>query len=293
MSKVSRWTITINSPIDPPPLWDPSKMAYLVYGLEKAPTTGHQHWQTYCRFSNRCKLQAVKNTFKNQSIHAEPSKGNEQSNRDYCLKDGCRTAEFGLYDGGQGVQGRRSDLEDVAKQIKEGKTLKEIAEVNPVQYIKFSRGIRELQLQLQPAPPKERPIKVIVYWGPTGTGKTHRVMNKHEEVYIVSPGRSPWDSYNGQDVIFFDEFSDSDWDVNQMLKYLDKWRVELSARYNNKFANWSKVYIASNEDPHDFYKFLPQSKRDAFFRRLSEIHHITTYPTLLDRMTSQDLSSTQ
>lgn len=108
---------------------------YCVYGRETAPTTGTPHLQGYVNFRTKRAFNAIKELL-GQSAHIESAKGTDQQNRTYCIKGGD-FVEYGTPRG----QGHRSDLENVVDLIKSGRTIKEIAESETVQFIKYYRGI--------------------------------------------------------------------------------------------------------------------------------------------------------
>jgi len=110
-------------------------------------------------------------------------------------------------------------------------------------------------------------------WGPTGIGKTHWLRKYAPDAFCVRPGRGPWDMYNNEDVIYFDEFDFLKWEITEMNMYLDKWPCPLNCRYNNKMAYWTKVSILSNIDPADWWPCAAAAVRDAFFRRVSRTVH--------------------
>lgn len=90
-------------------------------------------------------------------------------------------------------------------------------------------------------------LKVVYISGATGTGKTRGVLEKngYSNVYRVTDYLHPFDSYNGQPVIAFDEFRSS-LRIKEMLLFCDIYPIELPSRYTNKYACYNKVYIISN-----------------------------------------------
>lgn len=92
-----------------------------------------------------------------------------------------------------------------------------------------------------------RMLRVEYLWGKTGVGKTRGIMERHgyDAVYRVTNYAHPFDGYAGEDVILFDEFRSS-LPVTDMLKYLDGYPVMLPARFHDKVACYTKVYLASN-----------------------------------------------
>ena len=92
-----------------------------------------------------------------------------------------------------------------------------------------------------------RKLEVVYIWGQTGVGKTRYVLEKYgyTNVYRVTNYQNPFDGYKNEDVILFDEFR-SNLRIDDMLKYLDGYPVNLPSRYTDKPAAFTKVYIISN-----------------------------------------------
>lgn len=254
MSK--RWMTTIfNDDWEPAGLRATNKIAYACWGYERAPSTGRWHWHIYLRLNTRARMSTVKNILEENTAHIELCKGTEEHCRKYCWKEGATlTGEIGEFKADEGKQGKRSDLEDVAEMIcKRGAKPEDVAHKYPVTYIRNFRGIAELHKAIKPAPPQQREVQVLVLWGPTGTGKTHRARMAYPDLYEVTMGRNPWDGYVDQTTILFDEWRPQDWPITDMNRYLDRWPVTLPARYNNRSAAWTRVIICTNCAPSTFY----------------------------------------
>lgn len=118
-----------------------------------------------------------------------------------------------------------------------------------------------------------RKLDVCYIYGATGVGKTRSVMEHfgYENVYRVTNYKNPFDNYNGQDVILFDEFRSS-LPISDMLVYLDGYPVNLPCRYTDKPALYTKVYIISNISLEKQYvevqKYEPETY-NAFLRRFT------------------------
>lgn len=273
MSK-NRWCFTVNNYGDWRPVYNAAEMDYLVYGLEVG-EQGTPHVQGYVRFKNRKRMNTVKNLFERADMHLEPAKGTEMQNKTYCIKDG-QFSEFGTFDANVGKQGNRSDLEAIMVACQAGATMTAIALAFPADFIRYHGGIEALRQAVAPLPPLERDVRVTVLWGPTGVGKTHRIRTEFPNSYSVEPGRAPWDAYQGQTEVVFDEFDYSKWTITMMNRYLDKWRLELDARYHNKYAAWTRVVICANSSPPHWYPNEAPPLLDAFRRRLMTVIWVGT-----------------
>lgn len=281
--KYARWCFTLNNPPDGFRLPDCPDVAYAISSLERG-KEGTVHLQGYVRFVARKRLTQLKSLWRSpmERAHWEPTKGTEQQNKDYCSKPETHIAgpwelKPENFKAEEGKQGRRSDLEQVISACKEHKSLFTIAEESPEAFIKYPTGIKTLHQMIgRDQKPKTQPreIEVFVLWGPTSTGKTHRVRTAFPGVYNVVPGRGPWDQYEGQQEILFDEFDCEKWPIRDMNRYCDKWPCKLDCRYADNFAAWSKVFICANDPPSSWWQGEGVKPRNAFLRRITQIQKV-------------------
>lgn len=280
MSSSTRWCFTVNNPGEWRPAYDVVAMKFLVYQLERG-AVGTLHIQGYVRFASPKKLQAAKNALVRTDAHMEIAQGNEGQCVDYCTKADTRVAgpwTFGTVKRDAGRKGSRSDLQAVAEAAQNPRvSLRELAMEFPAQMIKYSAQIDRYRQLVAPPVPLERNIFVHVLWGPTNTGKTHRIRHgiPAAELYVISAhGRDPFGQYAGQSSIVLEEFESADWKINEIKTLLDKWACPLDARYANKDAKWTNVFITSNSDPMTWYGMWQPADLAAFRRRLTRITHV-------------------
>lgn len=254
MPKSNRWCFTCNNPGEWTPEWREEEMHYLIYELEHAPTTGTPHWQGYVRFKTRKTLETVKRVLGNAGLHLTVCNGSEQANKDYCSKEGG-AHEFGTFDPGAGVQGRRTDIEGAADAIKQGKTMREVAMTHSSAFIKFNKGLQAFAEVMLGEPPVSREVHLTILWGSTGVGKSHRALTTWPDAYVVKASKNMWDMYQGQKEVILDEFNDQVVCLEDFNSWVDKWKLQLPCRYNNKWARWTVIVILSNYDPADWWRF--------------------------------------
>lgn len=163
-----------------------------------------------------------------------------------------------------------------------GQQLHQIAQNHPLEWIKYHSGILDLHRQLAPAAPIRREIETTILWGTTGVGKTHRVLTKYPDSFIVLPGRDPFGNYCGEKTVIFEEFDYEKWTIQEMNRFLDCWKCKLDCRYMDKFALWSKVFILSNINPDKWFQFCREELRAAFFRRITHTYEITSKEQIID-----------
>jgi hypothetical protein len=125
-------------------------------------------------------------------------------------------------------------------------------------------------------------VCVTVFWGPTGTGKSHRVFSTWdiEDFYVVPEqhGNSVWlDGYDGEEIAVFDDFNWEEIPIKTFLRLLDKWPVTAQVKNGMTYPCWTKVYITSNINPVHWYPNAHPEHQNALMRRLETggIHHIT------------------
>lgn len=200
-------------------------------------------------------------------IHIEPTKGSKKDVEDYINKVGkyeekgekiIAKSQQGEI---KGCQGKRTDLislDDISLLIENGSTPRQIFKKYP-KSLKEQKAVEWLfyNHRAENTPPI-RDVKVTWLFGSTGCGKSYTYVDlckKHGEdnVYIVSDYDHPFDMYNGEPVIMFDEFR-GQIRYSNLLCILDKYKQQVSARYANKMMLWSDVYITSPFLPCELYQ---------------------------------------
>lgn len=208
-------------------------------------------------------------------------KGTPQQASDYCAKQDTRISMAQVY-GELPQQGKRNDMKDIYQMITDGATRKDIREAYPSQYLRYKNKIESVIDELREEKFKNvfRQLEVRYLVDSPGVGKTRYIMEKYgyENVYRVSNYKNPFDSYNGEDVIIFEEFRSS-LPIEQMLNFLDGYPLRLPARYNDKVACYTQVYIVSNWDYYQQYEKVRETHlttAQALDRRISIMGDLET-----------------
>lgn len=270
---------------------------YAVYQLETT-NTGRKHVQAYFEFYDRLRPNQIKVRLGDNTLHCEKRKGTRDQARDYCLKDsssffhvkypqwehhggrvaGTDPVERGVYGKSQG---RRSDLITVYDQIKAGKSEADIFESCPVQYLKYSTGIRRARnLGALKLNGHYCPITVNVIWGDSRAGKTRFVKDKHGAHNVYTPswnGTKYWFSnYAGEKVLLINEFYGQA-RTAYMQELLDNYHMMLDGKGTNPISQWTTVYITSNCHPKDWYcqwAKVPCKVEDSFINRIDSVTYM-------------------
>lgn len=252
---------------------------------------GVYHYHVFVYFVNAIAFSTIKCLF--PSAHVDAVMGTSKQNRAYILKsapehnkksdgsyeykDSSGKIHKGInhdatfYEFGECPdehQGKRSDLEYLYLQVKDGRTDTEILELCGEIAIKYIEKIGKLrQTYLVDKFKEERRIhlKVNYITGKTGTGKSRDILDEHGDrnVYRVTDYVHPFDSYILEPVMVFEEFRSS-LKLSDMLNYLDIYPCTLPARYSPKVACYDTVYVVSNWEFEQQYAEL-QKEPDKVF----------------------------
>jgi hypothetical protein len=293
-SQSRKWQITINNPIDKGFTHDViaerlQQFKGIVYYCmaDEISETGTPHTHMFCAFRSPVRFRTIKHKF--QTAHIENAYGSSAQNRAYILKEGEQYAdkaetsiegtfnEWGELPTDEMGQGFRSDLELMYELIQNGATVREVIEVNP-DFIRYFNLIEKvIQMRLEDENKDEfRKLTVTYIHGATETGKTRYVMERegYTSVYRVTEYKHPFDGYEGQGVIPFEEFSSS-LKIQKMLNYLDGYPLKLPCRYADKQALYDTVYLISNLPLEMQYANENEEVRNAFLRRINYIMEFT------------------
>lgn len=254
-------------------------MKYMVYQLERAPTTGQLHWQGYVEFKNPRRMESVKRCLQLNGVHLEIRRGTPQEAAAYCKKEESRAQhpnagphEFGEVPAGQG---HRSDLNTVVKLVTEGKSVEEIATTVPEQYIRYHRGIEALVQHYNKRQRTAKP-KVTWYWGDSGVGKTRRAYEEAgEQAYVKDPSNKWWDGYNGEPNIIIDDFKGfGGISFNFMLRLLDRYNMGPAEKKGGSvnLNGIENIWITSIQPPQHYVPLGEPAQQ--LLRRLDSVEEI-------------------
>ena len=253
---------------------------YYIFQLEKGGETETLHHQIYVLFGKRKYFSWLKEQF--PRAHIEQRRGSHIQAKEYCSKTDTRVSPTNEW-GDENEQGKRTDLSDILDMIYEGRSINDIINTYPSQYLRYRNNIEHLyerhksELTLKTF----RQLQVTYVYGKTGVGKTSTVMKHYgfDKVYRITDYKHPFDTYQGQDIIIFDEFH-SQIKIELMLNLLDGYPLKLPARYNDKTAQYKQVYIISNEPLDKQYPNVQKHYQDTFNALRRRIHNIYTMEQL-------------
>lgn len=238
-------------------------------------------------------LSALKKLF--PKVHIEITKENKKQVEDYINKVGkfeekgekiIAKSQVGEI---KGCQGKRTDLispDQIKEFILEGKKPQEIFWEYP-QTLK-SKGVVETLFYIHRKNTTPICRKVNVHWlfGSTACGKSYSYVELCEkygvsEVYRVNDYANPFDTYQGEKILFLDEFR-GNLPYGTLLGLLDVYQGQVRARYNDKVGLWSDIYITSPYTPFELYQNVSErnddiDKLEQFIRRIDDIVYCFKY----------------
>lgn len=249
---------------------------------------GTPHTHLYLAFQNAKEFQTIHRRF--YGAHIETARGTHRENRDYIRKEGkyrdTEKADTNLPDTFEesGELPEESDRrvkqsEAILAMVQEGASNAEILREYPSAMNHLPRIDQARQTLLEEKYRKRfRELAVTYIWGRTGVGKTRGVMERYgyENVYRVTNYSHPFDGYSGEPVILFDEFRSS-LPITDMLKYLDGYPVSLPARYGDRAACFTEVYVVSNIPMEKQYPHIQLEEPEtwaAFLRRFQRVYEL-------------------
>lgn len=290
-----KWALVINNPLEAG--LDHAAIREILYRFSPAyfcmadeiATTGTYHTHIFLFSPSPMRFSTVKNRF--STAHIEKAYGSAKANRAYILKEGhwadtdkAETSVSGTFEEwGDLPAEKEEEAPEIFKLIQDlraGKSVMEIIEDNP----KLAFRIREIETLRQAIleekySAENRALEVTYLYGASGTGKTRGIFEKHDRKSICRitdyGGRNGvrFDAYHCQDVLVLEEFH-SQIPISAMLNYLDIYPLTLPARYTDRIACYTKVYITSNipleEQYRDIQRYQMETWR-AFLRRVQNV----------------------
>ena len=290
-----KWALVINNPLEAG--LDHAAIREILHRFapsyfcmaDEIATTGTYHTHIFLLAPSPIRFSTIKNRF--PTAHIEKAYGSAKANRAYILKEGhwadtdkAETSVSGTFEEWGDLPAEKEEeapeMFKLIQDLRAGKSVMEIIEDNP----KLAFRIREIETLRQAIleekySAENRALEVTYLYGASGTGKTRGIFEKHDRKSICRitdyGGRNGvrFDAYHCQDVLVLEEFH-SQIPISAMLNYLDIYPLTLPARYTDRIACYTKVYITSNipleEQYRDIQRYQMETWR-AFLRRVQNV----------------------
>ncbi len=274
-SALRNYVFTINNPAE-----DLEKFDFSIYPIirfvafqREQGESGTQHFQGYVELTKTMRYTALKKAvcfF--ATAHMEVRKGSQSQAIDYCMKLDTRIEGPWEY-GEKALQGKRNDILAAVEEIRAGKRERDIAEIFPVVYVKYHRGLSAYRRVMAKA--RDFTTELILLLGPTGYGKSHFAREFDPDACWKSRGE--WfDNYDDEETIVFDDFYG--WTpFDQLLRLADKYPLIVPTKGGFKNFRARYMFITANEGPYNWYKTISSSLMDAFIRRITTVIYFSGF----------------
>jgi len=182
---------------------------------------------------------------------------------------GGETAELGEIT----TQGGRTDFKEFKEAVKGGQRKRHLMDEYPSIFARYRNFYGDILAIERP----KRDFKgVVLLIGPTGVGKTRKVIEKYEDtgelwVSPVGGGGSWFDRYDGHKYALIDDFS-GEMPLRDALRVLDRYPILVPVK--GGFTWWVPeiVFVTTNTQPDTWYKWDGrEAQQAALERRFTDI----------------------
>jgi len=281
MSKSRAWCFTANYPDNVVPAIELTigGSAYHCYQQEIAPTTGKRHHQGYVYFTNAVRDETVRERIHVATgVHAHciRANGSAQSNKTYCSKPESAVPGTFREHGTMPKQGKRSDLDSIAEAIMEGSSMAEIAIAFPSDFIRYQRGLQELErVHLCKDRDHSTPNTVLWWYGPTGSGKSKTAFEMYPDAYVKMGNGKWWDGYRGETVVLIDDYRPGFCLFSELLRILDRYPMRVEAKGTSMPLSAKTFIITTTSRPEVLWAQRIEEDLNQLIRRITEIVEFT------------------
>lgn len=299
------WMFTINNPIvnDLPDRFT-NNCEFITWQLEIG-EKGTPHLQGYLVLKSNPKNKNGRtkkwllDTLAPMGVYFEPRNGSHEQAVHYCNKPiencKCKHCEpkpvrlagpwtFGQWSETEGQQrgGRaagavhKRTVEDLLDDIKGGSTDRQVLDKYPRLAMTMTKGIERARLILSQDEARVQPY-CVVFYGPTGTGKSHRaaeISKNNGGGFTFRKGNAGNMWADGYDpirhpVVTFEEMDGSFMPYRQLLRICDKWQLVLDTKGGAVNFCPKIIIFTANKHPKEWYSEETVKDTTELMRRLS------------------------
>lgn len=259
MSRCRNWCFTLNNAdgLLDPDQWP--RATYCIYS-EEVGDSGTYHLQGYVEFSAALPLSSLKRLPQLETAHWEPRRGTQAQAIAYCQKTDDSTFVGGPYVWGvPKAQGARSDLSAIAADLRDGVSVKRVAEEHPADFMRYSTGILRFAAVTMPKRGDAEGTACFVFFGAGGCGKTSFALRLAR--YLGNVFRLPeekgsglyWDGYQQGDVVIIDEFKGSRMRPTFFNGLIDKGPFQVPVHGGTMEFRSRLVIVTTNVHPREWW----------------------------------------
>lgn len=239
-----RFCFTLNNPkADAHSILAEINCRYLIYGTEKAPTTGTVHFQGYVVFLTNKTVVGAKKVLP-PGAHIEVAKGTTADNIKYCSKENnyvergdapaskSKVAEYSKDKWSAIIHdSREGNFDAIPEDV----------------YFRYYNTVKTLARDhMKPPPPLQGCCGLWIHGAP-GTGKSHVVATTYPDRFL-KPLNKWWDGYNKHEVVHLDEVEPSmaPWISYYLKRWADMWPFPAETKGGALQIRPKKIIVTSN-----------------------------------------------
>ncbi len=259
---------------------------YSCIGREICPDTKEVHYHAYVYLKQPKSWNAFIDWYhllkrsanvESKDVHLEECQ-NIKKYLKYCKKDSAiRSVADGdnwfWEEGHKPRQGKRTDIIDLMDAVHGGVSDLDLFLYHTGAMVRYGRAVTKFRYLLDRQNTVSKEIECVLYWGPTGSGKTRRVWDQEPSLYPFrgDSGSNIWfDGYMGERAILFDDFSGGI-PIGVLLQLIDRYPIRLPVKGEFVMRKCKIIYFTSNLQLSDWYPNATVEQQDALKRRFSEI----------------------
>lgn len=297
-SQSRKWHMVINNPLEYGMSHESIIRLLMLFSPEyfclsdEISSTGTFHTHGFIYSPAPIRFNTLKTRF--PVAHIEKAYGSVLDNKNYILKTGKwadtdkaeTTVQGSFYEYGHMPEEKeeKNPLQyALIQDIYTGKRTAEIVTETP----NLAFKVKEIELLrktlLSERYSKEfRELDISYLYGTNSTDITRSIYQKYPPVDICRitnyrTGKGAiFDGYTGQDILIFEKFA-SQIPIEEMLLYLDCFPIMLPARYSDKVACFTKVFLTANVPPDTQYYDIRKNKPDMWNMFFNRINHIQEF----------------
>jgi len=295
------WLITKNNPGATvfPGEWP--HIRYAVWQLEMG-ESGTAHYQMYLNFKEPVRMAFIRKLEGIEKCHCEVVH-NKPKAVAYCCKpntdfpdDTSLTLEGPFWFPSEAVvrkhgktgKGARTDLDQLVELINDDAADDVLWDDVPKMVIKYPKGIQAARLA-KGGRARQGAIDAVVYWGPSGTGKSHRLLQECPPgpLWFWADSGKWFDGYQGQPGIVFDEFHGGWMPYRTALRLFSGFPMRGETKGGHVEIRALRFRFSTNIHPKDWWSGrvgAPPWREDPLRRRLGQVRKMTVVYEGLDEV---------